>query len=54
MDNKPTTHRFVAVLNKQKQRTSETPELEIEYFGVCFFGEDNQLRELTKKFSLWR
>jgi len=39
---------------EQKQRTSETPELELEYYGICFFGENNQLRELTKKFSLWR
>lgn len=39
---------------EQKQRTSETPEIELEYFGICFFGEKNQLSELTKKFSLWR
>jgi hypothetical protein len=38
----------------QHRRTSETPELELEYYGICFFAEDNQARELTKKFSLWK
>jgi len=45
---------IVGTFEEQKQRTKETPELELEYYGICFFGEDNQLRELTKKFSLWR
>ncbi len=44
----------VGTFAEQKQRTVETPELELEYYGICFFGENNQLRELTKKFSLWR
>ena len=39
---------------EQRQRTSETPETELEYYGICFFGEKMQLSELTKKFSLWR
>lgn len=39
---------------EQQQRTKETPEAELEYYGICFFGEINQLNELTKKFSLWR
>jgi len=39
---------------EQKQRTSQTPELELEYYGICFFGEKDKLSELTKKFSLWR
>jgi hypothetical protein len=39
---------------EQKQRTSETPELELEYYGICFFAEETQARELTKKFSLWK
>jgi hypothetical protein len=44
----------VGTFAEQKQRTSETPEIELEYYGICFFGEKNQLSELTKKFSLWR
>ena len=39
---------------EQQQRTKETPELELEYYGVCLFGEINQVNELTRKFSLWR
>lgn len=44
----------VGTFAEQRQRTSETPELELEYFGICFFGEKNHLSEFTKKFSLWR
>lgn len=44
----------VGTFAEQKQRTSETPELELEYYGICFFGESAQLRELTKKLSLWK
>lgn len=44
----------VGTFAEQKQRASETPEVELEYYGICFFGENNELRELTKKFSLWR
>ena len=39
---------------EQQQRTKETPEIELEYYGVCLFGEINTLNELTRKFSLWR
>jgi len=39
---------------EQQQRTKETPELELEYYGLCLFGEINQVNELTRKFSLWR
>jgi hypothetical protein len=38
----------------QQQRTKETPELELEYYGLCLFGEINQVNELTRKFSLWK
>ena len=39
---------------EQQQRTRETPELNLEYYGICLFGEINQVNELTKKFSLWK
>lgn len=39
---------------EQQQRTKETPELELEYYGICLFGEINQINDLTRKFSLWR
>mgnify|MGYP001559530893 CR=1 FL=1 len=39
---------------EQLQRTKETPELDLEYYGICLFGEINQINELTRKFSLWK
>lgn len=39
---------------EQQQRTKETPELELEYYGICLFGPIEQINELTRKFSLWR
>lgn len=38
----------------QQQRTKDTPEEDLEYYGVCAFGEISQINGLTKKFSLWR
>lgn len=38
----------------QQQNTKNTPEAELEYLGICLFGETETLRELTKKFSLYR
>lgn len=39
---------------EQKEKTSKTKELDLEYYGICFFTDDETARELTKKFSLWR
>jgi hypothetical protein len=39
---------------EQQERTRQTPESELEYFGICMFGSKEQLSILTKKFSLWR
>ena len=39
---------------EQQERTKKTSELELEYYGICLFGEINQINELTRKFSLWR
>lgn len=44
----------VGTFAEQKQKTSETPEMELEYYGICLFGEIIELSELTRKFSLWR
>lgn len=38
----------------QQQTTKNTSEAELEYLGICLFGEIETLRELTKKFSLYR
>lgn len=39
---------------EQKERTSKTPEEELEYWGICTFGQIEKISNLTKKFSLWR
>lgn len=39
---------------EQHQRTNNTKELELEYFGICLFGKWDLLTGLTKKFSLWK
>ena len=39
---------------EQKARTRATPESELEYYGICMFGDKHVIGTLTKKFSLWR
>lgn len=49
------THTMViGTAAEQRERTKDTPEAELEYYGVAMFGEAEQLNQLTKKFSLWR
>lgn len=38
----------------QHKRTQETAEEELEYYGICFFMNAAESRELTKRFSLYR
>jgi hypothetical protein len=38
---------------EQHQATLKTPELGLEYFGICLFGDWHLISGLTKKFSLW-
>jgi hypothetical protein len=38
---------------EQHERTNQTKEEELDYFGICFFMDATQSRELTKKFSLY-
>lgn len=38
---------------EQQEVFGATNELDLEYFGVCFFAEKERSRELTKKFSLY-
>ncbi|TSC88355.1 MAG: hypothetical protein G01um101416_23 [Microgenomates group bacterium Gr01-1014_16] len=39
---------------EQQERTRNTPEDQLEYYGICMFGEKETINQLTKKFSLWR
>lgn len=44
----------VGTYKEQQEKTKQTPEAELEYYGICFLGLKNVLNNLTKKFSLWR
>lgn len=44
----------VGTSEQQVKRTRETPEAELEYYGICLFGDTDILKEFTKKFSLFR
>ena len=39
---------------EQQERTKNTLEAELEYFGICLFGSTQELREFTGKFSLFQ
>lgn len=39
---------------EQQERTKNTSELELEYYGICMFGSKEIINGLTKKLSLWR
>ncbi len=44
----------VGTFQEQKDRTKQTPEVKLEYYGICMFGDKITLSQPTKKFSLWR
>lgn len=39
---------------EQLQRTKETKEESLIYYGIVLFGPWDQVTELTRKFSLWK
>jgi hypothetical protein len=39
---------------EQLERTRMTPEAELEYYGICLFGEIAAIGEITRKFQLWK
>jgi hypothetical protein len=38
---------------EQQEKTKVTPESELEYYGICMFGDTEMLKEFTRKFSLY-
>lgn len=44
----------VGTSQEQQDRTKNTPEIELEYYGICLFGKTSELKEFTGKFSLYR
>ena len=39
---------------EQIEKTKETGEQDLEYYGIILFGDLELVSELTKKFSLWK
>lgn len=39
---------------EQHERTARTKEEDLEYLGICLFGNWETVSLLTKKFSLWK
>lgn len=38
---------------EQMERTKNTPESELNYYGLCMFGIKDNIDSITSKFSLW-
>jgi len=39
---------------EQLEKTKQTKEEELVYYGIVMFGEWDKVTELTRKFSLWK
>lgn len=39
---------------EQHANTNKAKEQDLEYFGICLFGDWDLVSQLTKKFSLWK
>jgi Protein of unknown function (DUF2000) len=48
-----TSSMTIGTSTEQQNRTRETPEAQLEYYGVCTFGPSAMLRQMTRKFSLF-
>lgn len=43
----------VGTSQEQVLNTQNTQEIDLEYYGICMFGDTQILKEFTKKFSLF-
>lgn len=44
----------IGTSQEQQDATKRTSEAELEYYGICLFGETSKLHEITGKLSLFR
>ncbi|MCU0653076.1 MAG: DUF2000 domain-containing protein [Candidatus Pacebacteria bacterium] len=49
-----TSTMIIGASEDQMRATKETPESNLEYYGICLFGSTVELKEITGKFSLFR
>jgi hypothetical protein len=43
----------IGTSEEQVNNTKNTAEVDLEYYGICLFGETEIIRQFTKKFSLF-
>jgi hypothetical protein len=43
----------IGTWEEQVAKSKATKEMDLEYYGICMFGDKSNLDELTRKFSLW-
>lgn len=48
-----TSSMTIGTSEEQQEATRVTPEAELEYFGICLFGDTDTLKEFSGKFSLY-
>lgn len=48
-----TSSMTVGTSAEQVENTRKTPEEQLEYYGICLFGDTDILRQFTGKFSLF-
>jgi hypothetical protein len=44
----------IGTYEQQKEETLKLKENDIEFIGICMFGNRKTINELTKKLSLWK
>jgi hypothetical protein len=44
----------IGTTDEQIKKTKETNEEDLDYFGICLFGNTDELKEFTGKFSLFK
>ncbi|MBS3157936.1 DUF2000 domain-containing protein [Candidatus Woesearchaeota archaeon] len=44
----------VGTYEDQIRLSAQTKEQDLEYYGICLFGDWDSVSQLTKKFSLWK
>lgn len=49
-----TSSMTIGTSQEQQDATKNTKAEDLEYFGICLFGTTEELKELTKKFSLFK
>lgn len=44
----------IGTFTEQIERTKQTKEVDLTYYGIVLFGDWEEVSKLTKKFSLWK